>query len=238
MFAAYEAENPGVTIENKKAATSNEARDNLNTRLASGSGASDVEMIEIDWLPELMQYPDKFADLTDPDARRTAGSTGRSRRPRRPTASCSATAPTSARRPSRTAATCSPPPACPPTVRRSPPLLGGADATWDDYFDVRQAVHRGHGQALLRRCRCHLPGHDQPGRERLRGQRRHDHRRREPRGEGRSTTPSPRPPSPTTCRPTSASGATTGTPRSRRTASRPCWPRAGCSASSRATRPA
>ncbi|WP_315098061.1 ABC transporter substrate-binding protein [uncultured Cellulomonas sp.] len=67
MFAAYEAENPGVTIENKKAATSNEARDNLNTRLASGSGASDVEMIEIDWLPELMQYPDKFADLTDPE---------------------------------------------------------------------------------------------------------------------------------------------------------------------------
>jgi len=66
MFAQYEAENPGVTIENKKAATSNEARDNLNTRLASGSGASDVEMIEIDWLPELMQYPDKFEDLADP----------------------------------------------------------------------------------------------------------------------------------------------------------------------------
>ena len=66
MFAEYEAENPGVTIENKKAATSNEARDNLNTRLASGSGASDIEMIEIDWLPELMQYPDKFVDLTDP----------------------------------------------------------------------------------------------------------------------------------------------------------------------------
>jgi cellobiose transport system substrate-binding protein len=66
MFAAYEAENPGITIENKKAATSNEARDNLNTRLASGSGSSDVEMIEIDWLPELMQYPDKFVDLTDP----------------------------------------------------------------------------------------------------------------------------------------------------------------------------
>ena len=67
MFAAYEAEHPGITIENKKAATSNEARDNLNTRLASGSGSSDIEMIEIDWLPELMQYPDKFVDLTDPE---------------------------------------------------------------------------------------------------------------------------------------------------------------------------
>ena len=58
--------NPNVTIEAKKAATSNEARDNLNTRLAAGSGASDIEAIEVDWLPELSQYPDKFVDLNDP----------------------------------------------------------------------------------------------------------------------------------------------------------------------------
>ena len=57
---------PNVTIEHKKAATSNEARDNLNTRLAAGSGASDIEAIEVDWLPELSQYPDKFMDLSDP----------------------------------------------------------------------------------------------------------------------------------------------------------------------------
>ena len=55
-----------MTIEAKKAATSNEARDNLNTRLAAGSGASDIEAIEVDWLPELSQYPDKFVDLNDP----------------------------------------------------------------------------------------------------------------------------------------------------------------------------
>jgi cellobiose transport system substrate-binding protein len=66
LIAEYMALNPNVTIEAKKAATSNEARDNLNTRLAAGSGASDIEAIEVDWLPELMQYPDKFADLTDP----------------------------------------------------------------------------------------------------------------------------------------------------------------------------
>lgn len=64
LFAEYEEANPNVTIEHKKAATSNEARDNLNTRLAAGSGLSDIEAIEVDWLPELLQYSDKFVDLS------------------------------------------------------------------------------------------------------------------------------------------------------------------------------
>jgi len=66
LYTEYMELNPNVTIEAKKAATSNEARDNLNTRLAAGSGASDIEAVEVDWLPELMQYPDKFVDLNDP----------------------------------------------------------------------------------------------------------------------------------------------------------------------------
>jgi cellobiose transport system substrate-binding protein len=66
LYKEYMELNPNVTIEAKKAATSNEARDNLNTRLAAGSGASDIEAIEVDWLPELSQYPDKFVDLNDP----------------------------------------------------------------------------------------------------------------------------------------------------------------------------
>ena len=63
LFAEYEADNPGITVEHRKAATSNEARDNMNTRLAAGSGLADIEGIEVDWLPELMQYPDRFVDL-------------------------------------------------------------------------------------------------------------------------------------------------------------------------------
>ena len=66
LITEYEELNPNVTIEQKKAATSGEAKDNLNTRLAAGSGASDIEAVEVDWLPELMQYPDKFVDLNDP----------------------------------------------------------------------------------------------------------------------------------------------------------------------------
>jgi cellobiose transport system substrate-binding protein len=63
LVKEYMAKNPNITIQQKKAATSNEARDNLNTRLAAGSGLSDIEAIEVDWLPELLQFPDKFVDL-------------------------------------------------------------------------------------------------------------------------------------------------------------------------------
>ena len=67
LFEEYMADNPNVTIEHRKAATSNEARDNMNTRLAAGSGLADIEAIEVDWLTELMQYSDKFTDLADPE---------------------------------------------------------------------------------------------------------------------------------------------------------------------------
>ncbi len=67
LIADYEAENPGVTVELKKAATANEARDNILTRLAAGSGLSDIEAVEVDWLPQLKQYPDQWVDLADED---------------------------------------------------------------------------------------------------------------------------------------------------------------------------
>ena len=67
LIKEYMAENPNITVEQRKAATANEARDNMNTRLAAGSGLADIEAIEIDWLTELMQYPDKFVDLADPE---------------------------------------------------------------------------------------------------------------------------------------------------------------------------
>ena len=66
LLKEYSQVNPNVTVEQKKAATADEARDNLNTRLAAGSGLADIEAIEVDWVPEMMQYADKFVDLTDP----------------------------------------------------------------------------------------------------------------------------------------------------------------------------
>ena len=66
LITEYEAEQPDITIEHQKAATSDEARDNMNTRLAAGSGLADIEAIEVDWMPEIMQYADQFVDLSDP----------------------------------------------------------------------------------------------------------------------------------------------------------------------------
>ena len=67
LIEEYMELNPSITVEQRKAATSNEAREKLSTGLAAGSGLADVEAVEVDWLPELMQFSDRFVDLTDPE---------------------------------------------------------------------------------------------------------------------------------------------------------------------------
>jgi len=68
MLAEYTKEHPNVTVEHVKAATTDDARSNMTTKLAAGGeGLADIEAIEVDWLPELMQYPDLFTDLADPE---------------------------------------------------------------------------------------------------------------------------------------------------------------------------
>lgn len=66
LFAKYEEANPGVKITHKKAATSDDARANLMTGLAAGSGLADVEGVEVGWWTELAEYADIFEDLSDP----------------------------------------------------------------------------------------------------------------------------------------------------------------------------
>ncbi|MCB7137149.1 ABC transporter substrate-binding protein [Cellulosimicrobium marinum] len=66
LLAAYSEEHPNVTVKQTKAAKAEDARTNLTTKLAAGGeGLADIEAIEVDWLPELMQYPDLFTDLSD-----------------------------------------------------------------------------------------------------------------------------------------------------------------------------
>ena len=67
LVEEYMDANPGIKVVHKKAATADEARENLNTRLAAGSGLSDIEALEVDWLAELMVYSDNFVDLSDPE---------------------------------------------------------------------------------------------------------------------------------------------------------------------------
>jgi len=66
LLDEFTALHPNITVEHNIAATSNDARSNYFTKLGAGSGLADVEAVEVDWLPEIMQYSDKLADLTDP----------------------------------------------------------------------------------------------------------------------------------------------------------------------------
>lgn len=66
LLQEYMDLHPGVTVVQNIAATSNDARTNYFAKLGAG-GLSDVEAIEVDWLPEVMQYSDLLADLSSPD---------------------------------------------------------------------------------------------------------------------------------------------------------------------------
>jgi len=66
LLQEYMDLNPHVTVVHNVAATSNDARTNYFAKLGAG-GLADIEAIEVDWMPEVMQYTDFLADLTDPE---------------------------------------------------------------------------------------------------------------------------------------------------------------------------
>ncbi|WP_119695879.1 extracellular solute-binding protein [Microbacterium halotolerans] len=63
LLAEYEAEHD-VKIVHNKAATTDDARANFFQKLGSG-GLSDIEAIEVDWLPEVMEYSDMLTPVPD-----------------------------------------------------------------------------------------------------------------------------------------------------------------------------
>ena len=66
MLKKYEDSHPGVTIEHNIAPTGEEARTDVFTKLAAGSGLPDVQGVEIGWTVDLRQYADKFVPV-EPD---------------------------------------------------------------------------------------------------------------------------------------------------------------------------
>ncbi|MGW9629396.1 ABC transporter substrate-binding protein [Agromyces sp. NPDC055520] len=62
LLQEYMDANPNVTVVQNKAATSNDARANYFQKLGK-KGLADVEAIEVDWLPEVMQYSDLLAEV-------------------------------------------------------------------------------------------------------------------------------------------------------------------------------
>lgn len=62
LLQEYMDENPGIKVVQNVAATSNDARANYFQKLGK-TGLADVEAIEVDWLPEVMQYSDLLAPV-------------------------------------------------------------------------------------------------------------------------------------------------------------------------------
>ena len=63
----YHQLHPNITVKWVVAKTSDDAQANLDTKLAAGSGLSDIEAVDGDWMPKYKQYPDKFVDLAAAD---------------------------------------------------------------------------------------------------------------------------------------------------------------------------
>lgn len=66
LIEEWNAANPDIQVTQKKVGTWDDAKDNLYTKLAAGSGLSDIEAIEGDAMPAIMAESGAFLDLSDP----------------------------------------------------------------------------------------------------------------------------------------------------------------------------
>lgn len=149
LYAEYEKANPGITITANNIDTGGNARTDAFTKLAAGSGLSDVVAIEEGWLGSVMEVSDQFVDLrdygiegrkadwvdwkykqgTDPGGRVIGYGTDIG-----PQGLCyNGPALKAAGLPSDRAGVAE--------------LLGGADATWEDYFAVGKKYQAATGKA-------------------------------------------------------------------------------------------
>ena len=67
LIDEWNAANDDIKIEQVKVGTWDDAKANLYTKLAAGSGLSDIEAIEGDAMPAILAERGAFNDLTDPE---------------------------------------------------------------------------------------------------------------------------------------------------------------------------
>ncbi|UOE43694.1 ABC transporter substrate-binding protein [Agromyces larvae] len=65
LYKEYEAANPGVKIEATNIDTGGNARTDAFTKIAAGSGLSDIVAVEEGWIGAIMEVSDQFVDLRD-----------------------------------------------------------------------------------------------------------------------------------------------------------------------------
>lgn len=64
LLTEYQDLHPEITIEHNKFAKSDDAKEQFQTALGAGSGLADVVGVEVDWMPQIVQYSDQFVDLS------------------------------------------------------------------------------------------------------------------------------------------------------------------------------
>ncbi len=67
LIEEYNEMQDEVVLEQVKVGTWDDAKANLYTKLAGGSGLSDIEAVEGDAIAAVLAESDAFADLTDPE---------------------------------------------------------------------------------------------------------------------------------------------------------------------------
>ena len=63
LYTKYMSLHPDVKVVATVAATSDDARAAFTTAIGAGSGAYDIQAVDIDWMPFIMDNADKFTDL-------------------------------------------------------------------------------------------------------------------------------------------------------------------------------
>ncbi len=64
LWAKYKEVCPNVTVKETVAASSDDARAAFNTAISTGTGAYDIQAVDVDWMPSIMVQPNNFVDLT------------------------------------------------------------------------------------------------------------------------------------------------------------------------------
>ena len=65
LYAEYEKDNPGVTIDATNIDTGGNALTDWKTKQAAGAGLPDIQAVEEGWLGQVMSVSDSFTDLRD-----------------------------------------------------------------------------------------------------------------------------------------------------------------------------
>ena len=65
LYKEYMEQNPNIKIEEQRAGSAGDSRQRINTQLAADAGLADIEAIEGGWMTEMLQYSNKWVDLTD-----------------------------------------------------------------------------------------------------------------------------------------------------------------------------